>query len=220
MAERQFNLIRNRDQDDESTNVTLPERPNRPKHGIKIATRKKVEKTRFQKFKDSFFGDNLIGIDHYVIQDLIIPSIQDCILMFVEAVLRGDRRSVSIRSIGSNSSKTDYNRLSSNRPKTERASRRDDELEQKIRERKALNLDSLVFATRAEANECLIAMMEYLDEYDKVPVAYLYELLGETGDYTTEYWGWRNLKRAGIRSDRGGYALELPRPVQFSRDEL
>ena len=41
----------------------------------------------------------------------------------------------------------------------------------------------------------------------------LYDLVGMTGDFTDNKWGWDNLSRASTTRVRDGYILVLPRPV-------
>ena len=51
-----------------------------------------------------------------------------------------------------------------------------------------------------------------IDEYDVVSVADLYDLVGITGRYTDQDYGWTNIHNArAVRCRDGGLTLELPK---------
>ena len=54
-------------------------------------------------------------------------------------------------------------------------------------------------------------MDDILEKYGMVSVADLYDLVGVTGNYTDNKYGWTNLSNAEIVRVRDGYQIKLPR---------
>ena len=74
------------------------------------------------------------------------------------------------------------------------------------------DFDEIVLATRAEAEEVIDNLFALVDSYDTATVADLYGMVGQTGSYTDEKWGWSDLRGTSISRVKGGYLLDLPRP--------
>ena len=56
-------------------------------------------------------------------------------------------------------------------------------------------------------------MYELLDTYGLVRVADLKDLVGITGSYTDNRYGWTSLRSAEIVRVRDGYMIKMPRAV-------
>ena len=56
-------------------------------------------------------------------------------------------------------------------------------------------------------------MDELMDTYGLVRVADLYDLVGITGNYTDNKYGWTNIRNAEIVRVRDGYMIKMPRAV-------
>lgn len=54
-------------------------------------------------------------------------------------------------------------------------------------------------------------------EYGTASVADLYDLLGHTGAFTDQNWGWSDLSNARVHQNRAGFVLDLPHPVPLKR---
>lgn len=76
------------------------------------------------------------------------------------------------------------------------------------------DFDEIVIPSRAEANEVLDQMFEFLSRYGVVKVFELYEMVGIRPDHTDHKWGWTSLPGAQVRTVKGGrgYLLDLPEP--------
>ena len=69
--------------------------------------------------------------------------------------------------------------------------------------------------------EVLDKMFELLDTYQFVSVADLYDLVGVTGNYTDNKYGWTNLRGAEpVRMRDGGYALKLPKAYPIDQEVI
>ena len=54
---------------------------------------------------------------------------------------------------------------------------------------------------------------ELIETYGLVRVADLYDLVGITGNYTDNKYGWMNIRNAEIMRVRDGYMIKMPRAV-------
>ena len=56
-------------------------------------------------------------------------------------------------------------------------------------------------------------MDELVESYGVVRVADLYDLVGLTGNFTDNKYGWTNVKNAQIVRVRDGYMIKMPRAL-------
>ena len=73
------------------------------------------------------------------------------------------------------------------------------------------DFSEVVIQTRAEAEDVLDRLRDLINEYRMASVSDLYDLVGLTGEFTDDKWGWIDLRSASIRAVRGGFVLVLPR---------
>lgn len=190
----------------------------RPKQRKVIKGAVTVKKQSFgQKFADAFFGEDIVDVKSYIIQDVLVPTIKatisDVIGGGVEMLLFGKvgGRTRSRTNSGYFNGYTPYGTAYSNpnnqtgRPNTS-YNRPDNRY----------GVQEIIFGNRDEAAEVLDAMIDCLQRYDgMVSVADLYDMVGITGAYTDHGWGWTDLSSASVRRVRNGYMLVLPRPVSL-----
>lgn len=79
-----------------------------------------------------------------------------------------------------------------------------------------INYEDILLATRVEADEIIKRMIDLIAKYGQVTIADLFDLVGVTGEYTDEKFGWVELHGARPSRTNQGYALNLPRPVQLN----
>ena len=73
--------------------------------------------------------------------------------------------------------------------------------------------NDILLDNRGEAEEVLARMDELVATYGMVSVADLNELVGITGNYTDNNYGWTNIKSAYVQRVRDGYLIKLPRAI-------
>ena len=56
-------------------------------------------------------------------------------------------------------------------------------------------------------------MDDLIETYGLVSVADFYDLVGVTGDYTDNKYGWTDLRNANVIRVRDGYMIKLPRAL-------
>ena len=99
-----------------------------------------------------------------------------------------------------------------------RASRRDERSYSRSRTASGYSYDDIIVETRGEAEAVLSRMDEMMEEYEVVRVADLYDLVGITGDYTDNRYGWTNIRNAEIVRVRDGYTIKMPRALPIPKN--
>lgn len=173
--------------------------------------RKKSLGTRL---KETFFGGDTRGVWGFVGEEVLIPAakdmIADAVSQGIERMIYGEAQSSSRRTGRRPDGKgpyISYNRYSGSRKKG--PSRRN---EISHRARAAHNFDEIILPTRVEADEVIDRLFDLVSKYESATVADLYDLVGITGNYTDDKWGWFDLRGADVRRVRHGYLLDLPKP--------
>lgn len=165
-----------------------------------VKTRKK------NKITDVFISEDASNVKSYILMDVLVPAIKkaisDIVRDGIDMILYGE----SGRSRKSDGRSTNY---VSYRSYSDR-DRRDD---RRYESRRSYNYDDIILETKTEAEEVLAQMEDILDRYEVVSVGDLYDLVGITGSYTDNKYGWTSLRSADSVRVRDGYLLKLPRPT-------
>lgn len=171
----------------------------------KVITKKK---SSFRKFTDEFISEDAKNIKSYVFGEVLIPAIKkaisDIVTDGIDMILYGGTRGSGGRRYTSD--KVSYRNYydgkgSSYRPSESRSSFN------------SYSYDDIILDSRGEAEDVLSRMDELIDSYGLVRVADLYDLVGITGSYTDNKYGWTNIRNAEIIRVRDGYMIKMPRAV-------
>lgn len=165
-----------------------------------------------KQFKEYFIGNDARSVFASILLDVLIPSAKDtmadAVSQGVELMLFGSARSTSRRTGRlpfSHSSQKTYTNYS-----TGSSFRRDEGPSLSRRARATHNFDEIILATRPEAEEVIDRLFDLIGKYGNATVADLYDLIGVTGSFTDDKWGWTDLRGAGVERIRNGYVLNLP----------
>lgn len=158
---------------------------------------------------DTFVNEDLSNIKTYLISDVIIPTIKntiwDAITNSLDMILFGPNGRVKRNAPGSSRVPyVSYNKYSNNG--TSRSSNEEPR-------RGRYDFGSITFTSKADAEEVLRQMDAIMDTYKMVTVSDFYDLVGITGDYTDQKYGWQNIRNAQVIRGRDGYYIELPKPL-------
>lgn len=172
----------------------------------KVANGKVKKKNEIRKFADTFISDDAANVKDYILKDVLVPTICKTIvdiitdsvnMIFLGGTGRSRRTStdtVSYRKYydrrddrGSSSSA----RLNSNR----------------------FDYEDILFENRGEAEAVLDQMNAVIDRYGVVTVADLYDMADLSAPYTSNRYGWTNIRSADAVRVRDGYILKLPRAM-------
>lgn len=175
------------------------------KRASKVVTGTVVTKKKsgISKLADEFISEDAKNIKSYVIGDVIIPSIKkalcDIVKDGIEMLLYGGTRPGGGRSVSDRVSYRSYYDRDSRPIRETRTS--------------SYSYDDIILGSRGEAEDVLSRMDELMDTYGLVRVADLYDLVGITGNYTDNKYGWTNIRNAEIVRTRDGYMIKMPRAV-------
>lgn len=171
---------------------------------------KRKKKPLGQRIVEAFAGEEVGDVKGYIFQDVLIPAMKDMISDAVsggiDMILFGETRRRTSKKSGSYTSYGSYYR---------KDEKRNDRSERGSRRTRSGSMGDIILETRQDAETVLYSLFDALEQYGAVRVADLTELLGETGPFTDNYWGWEDLSGADIKRVRDGYLLVLPRPIDL-----
>lgn len=178
---------------------------------------KQRKKSLGRRMAESFTGDDAKGVGEYLIFDVLIPSAKS---MLAEAASQGAERLLfgEVRRARPSTSpyRPSYTSYSRPRPGGVPADRRGFSAprpEPANASRVGGSYNDILLETRGEAEAVIDGLITVLEEYDVATVNDLYDLVGITGNFTDEKFGWFDLRSAGVVRDRNGYILNLPKPT-------
>lgn len=86
--------------------------------------------------------------------------------------------------------------------------------EQKIKPKKTLWPNGVVFNNREDAEQVLWELVNLIKVHRFAYVSDLYDFINVDSTYADTKYGWYDLTSASIKHTRDGYILDLPRPVR------
>lgn len=168
-------------------------------------TAKVKQKNEIRKIADAFVPEDVSNIKSYFIWDVLVPNAKKAILDIVCMCLNIDDPSYKRKSTGSKISYRDYYDRGDTR-RTSSDSRRSSRFE----------YDDIVIPSRGEAEAVLSQMDDMIERYRFVSVLDLYDICGlDSPPYTSDKYGWSDLRTARVVPVRDGYILKLPRALPF-----
>lgn len=164
-----------------------------------------------KRIAETFTGDDSKTVGSYLLFEVILPAakqlISDAASQGVERLLFGDGGRGG--SSGARRGYTPYNRYGTG----SNAGSRPTTTTKTPNPRAVHNFDDIVLDNRGAAEEVIDALNELVTNYDVATVADLYELVGITGSYTDDKWGWSSMVGARVERVRDGYLINLPRTM-------
>ena len=160
------------------------------------------------KLKEALGGEAPQSVFSYIFFDVVIPAaksmLADASSQFIERILFGESR----RSSGGRQGYTSYNKMyeSRNRPGSSRPARP----EISRHGRATHNFGEVILSSRGEAEHVLDSLTALIDEYGVATVSDLYDLVGITGNFTDDKWGWYDLRGSAVSRIREGFLINLP----------
>lgn len=162
---------------------------------------KTKKKNGFGKFMSGLIADEAPDIKTYLFKDVVVPTIKKTITDVVDMILYGGK---SGRRGGSAVPRVSYRSYWDD----PRDSRREP-----TRVVQGYSYDDIILESRGDAEEVLSQLIDIIDMYKIASVADLYDLVGISGNFTDNKYGWTNLANAYVDRCRDGYILKLPRAL-------
>lgn len=169
----------------------------------------KTKKNEMRKLRDIFISEDVKSVKSYILMDVLVPAIKDAIEDIVTNGIRMVLRGETSARKSSSASKISYNRIYDSKINNDRFAR---DSSPSLR----YSYDDIILESRGEAEDVITRMEEIIEEYGFVRVADLYDLVGITGDYTDNKYGWTSIRSAEPVRVRNGYMLRLPRAVPLN----
>lgn len=172
---------------------------------------KSKKKNEIQKFADVFISEDVDNVKSYILLDVLVPAIKkaisDIVTNGIDMILYGETGRTKKNSTASKVSYRGYYEKENDRNRRDRNS---------SGVRSGYSYDDVILDTRGEAEDVLSRMDELISTYGLVSVADLYDLVGITGNYTDNKYGWTDIRSAEPIRVRDGYMLKLPKALPLN----
>ena len=159
---------------------------------------KSKKKNGLQKITNVFVPEDVDDVKSYIFEDIVVPAVKDIILDAVRAFLGVSGNSRGGRS--STSSKISYRKYYDDRDRRDSGN--------VSRTRTGYDYDDIILESRGEAEDVLERMDELIATYQVVSVADFYDLVGVSGNYTDNKYGWTDIRNASVIRVRDGYMIK------------
>ena len=168
---------------------------------------KAKKKSEFSKFADVFVSEDAGNVNSYILMDVLVPAVKkaisDIVTNGIDMLLYGE---TGVHKRNGASSKVSYRSYYDRSNRSSSSSRT----------RSGYSYDDIILDNRGEAEEVLSRMDEIVATYGTVSVADLYDLVGITGAYTDNKYGWTDIRSASVVRVRDGYMIKLPRALPLN----
>ena len=167
-----------------------------------------------KKFLHAYAGDSAQSVGQYLLMDVVVPGtkniIADLVTQGINRLLYGGSRPMQngVRSnIGGG-----YGRYFNGGGQNQQTQQTQQSTPVVRQAQPAHGFGEIILQSRSDAEVVIDSLRELIEAYGNAKVANLYSLVGITGDFTNQSYGWTNLSRAGVIQIREGYLLDLPQP--------
>jgi hypothetical protein len=167
------------------------------------------------KFKNVFFGGDISSARTYVISEVLLPAIRNLV---VESISKGADRLIYGENAHRRRSPTGYtSRVQYNNPIYRAGGGplpgRTGPPNQNPTERWMSGnktFDDIIVGSKEDADMLVENLINVVDMYEVVSVAYHYELSGLPSSPIDNKWGWTNLASIDVRQVREGWRIGFP----------
>ncbi len=182
--------------------------PYKPKQIAKARTRKK---SLFKKFIGYLVEDQIENARERTLIEIIRPGLKNLIYDAATGMLDGilygeDSRRTSGNNIRAYSGGRRDDRVSYNKMYDDRDRRRSS----KYYKDAPYEPDDIILDTRSQARDVLDELDYVIHKYGQASIATFYDIVGVTGDWTDNRYGWTDLRGASIKPVRDGFMIILP----------
>lgn len=170
-------------------------------------TAKTKKKSEVRKFTDVFVSEDMDSVKTYIFMDVLVPAVKkaisDIVTNGIDMLLYGE-------SGGHNAKKSTASRVSYRSYYDSQNDRRDRTHNRTLA---GYSYDDVILDNRGEAEDVLARMDELVSTYGMVSVADFYDLVGISGNYTDNKYGWTDIRNAHIVRNRDGYMIKMPKAL-------
>lgn len=164
---------------------------------------KAKKKSEVKKLTDVFISEDIHNVKTYIWLDIIVPIVKKAISETVDVILYGETGHSKKKSPASRVSyRSYYEDRDDNRRRDYGSIRRSN-----------YDYNDIVLENRGDAEEVLIKLDELIDVYGSASIADLYDMVGMSGSYTDNRYGWDKPGVGSVVRVRDGWLLKLPKVI-------
>lgn len=167
----------------------------------------KTKNNELRRFKDVFIAEDAKTVKDHLWMDVLVPNVKKIIVDLIQD-------GISLLVYGTTS--TRKNNTPAGRVSYGSLYKAQSERKPQEGLRTSYSYADVTLESRADAEDVLDRLKEAINEYGSVSVADLYDLIGVTGEFTDNKYGWVNLANADIQRVRDGYLLKLPKALPLN----
>lgn len=204
---------------------TLGDIPEKEQHVKKVikGNASFAKPTLMKKLKDTFISDDANNVGSYIVNDIIVPSVQEGIINTIISATtmifgRGRGGYYGYRPYD-NISKASWRQPDryDNTPYDRYGYRRDDRGASEYRSTRSYR--DVEVDTYEDMLDVIHELYSLLERYHMVRVSDYFSAAGLTGEFTDNHWGWYDLppRIAPRRTMSGRWTIDLPRPVALNQ---
>lgn len=161
------------------------------------------KKSEVKKLTDVFISEDISNVKSYIWNDVIVPIVKKAISETVDVILYGESGHSKKKSPASRVSyRSYYEDRDDNRRRDYGSIRRSN-----------YDYNDIVLENRGDAEEILIKLDELIDVYGSASIADLYDMVGMSGSYTDNRYGWDKPGVGSVVHVRDGWLLKLPKVI-------
>lgn len=159
------------------------------------------KKSEVKKLTDVFISEDISNVKSYIWNDVIVPIVKKAISETVDVILYGESGHSKKKSPASRVSYRSYYEDGDDNRRRDYGSIR----------RSNYDYNDIVLENRGDAEEVLIKLDELIDVYGSASIADLYDMVGMSGSYTDNRYGWEKPGVGSVVRVRDGWLLKLPK---------
>lgn len=162
------------------------------------------QKSGLSKVAGVFISDDVHNVGDYLLHDIAIPTLKKAALSTLDMILNGGTPTYTANN-RSSTSKVSYRQYYDDPRDSHRAS---------SNPRTRFDFNTIEFETRGEAEAVREAMFDTIETYGFVTVADMYDMAGLNQPFTSNKYGWTNIRNSEVvRQLGGGYIIKLPKAM-------
>lgn len=191
-----------------SRKITTNDVPENNKKNIEPVTKKVTVKkqSELNKFGKKLFSEDARSVKGHVVNNVVIPNIQKLI---VDSI----KNAIDWLVYGTKSAPSDHNGVRNVSYSSYYDRAHNDARPAPSRHATPLEIDTIIFDERGEAEETLLRMRELIQQYGMASVADFYDFVDQPHEFTANDYGWRDLNNAEVVRKAGGFCIQFPKII-------